>query len=319
MGKDIIIRSNINTLNMRGGFLMFDFKGKYGMKVVEEYGKIDPHKLQVTSPYQRGIKSQKVRELKKSMNYHGFWPHNPIVINTKYDIVDGQQRWTAAREVGMSKVPVTQYEFPSIVAEASFFVDVNKYNTKQAPQDFWHAQLVAKHPIAEILYNLEESPLSMFNGRISVKHKYTTSKKFSVAQVLQILHVVMRGVADHHRENNEAALLLALDGVSYREIEMRCSVFLSWFFKTFGDDKQKNPIAYSTIGLYAICAFYLIAKKHGHFQGGDASIINKMSKYTFANEFRHMSFSTRIESLINHYNSGKSKHRLSYKEALFME
>lgn len=46
-----------------------------------------------------------IRDLIKSMSVDGFWTHKPITITEDNCIADGHRRWTAAKTLGINKVP----------------------------------------------------------------------------------------------------------------------------------------------------------------------------------------------------------------------
>ncbi|OYT14608.1 MAG: hypothetical protein B7C24_17435 [Bacteroidetes bacterium 4572_77] len=250
------------------------------------------------------------------MAQYGFWPQAPITVNTKNNIVDGQQRWSAALELGISEIPATILNFPSIEAEASYYADVNSYNTRQTLVNMWNAKYIGNHPIAIILYNLESNPFSLLRDRIVLKGKNAPATKFTSQNVLQIISATLIGVIQHYKQSDDARWTEIITRFAFEEIQARCNLFVSWFDKAFGNDKKLNPVPYSTAGLYAITKFYVTAKEAGHFKNGDTAIANKLRKYVFTNEFNQMSHIGRFESLIRHYNKGRKVNKLKYRDDL---
>lgn len=287
------------------------FSCDYGIKIIKQYVEVDPKELRVDQTYQRGVEPQRVEAIKKSIAQYGFWPNAPIVINTDCSIVDGQQRWTAALELGLETIPATIIHFPTTKNEAAFYADINNYNTKQTPANFWHARCIAKHPMAEVLYKLEISNSSLFKGRIALKGTNKSNTLFTVSQTLQIMYSILSNTSQHYRQMKEKSTIQLINKFHYDEIEARCNLFLAFFYKTFGQDKKITPEPYSGIGVYAIVSFYTRAKNAGLFKDGGESVINKMRSYKFEQHFKQMSHLGRYESLISHYNKGKTQNPLS--------
>lgn len=55
----------------------------------------------------RDIKERHVAKLKASIKAHGFWPGYPIIHNARLEIIAGQHRWQACKELDAEGVAVT--------------------------------------------------------------------------------------------------------------------------------------------------------------------------------------------------------------------
>ena len=283
------------------------FKGEKCIKIVAENIKVNPNSLTVDhKAYQRKFQRGRMLKVKNEIINNGFyWPSAPIIVNTNHEIIDGQHRCIAAKELGIQEVPIVIYQFASIEDEAQLYVAVNSFDPKQPPVDFWNAQYVAKDPLAIIIYRLGESPTSFLYNRIALKYKKTDKTKFSIPQVFQVLHLVLRDVVTHHRDETLPPLYKAAMSYTYTEIEMRCNVFIKWFYDAFTQDKKANPVPYSSSGFYAVLGFYHRVREAGHLRTDSLSVARKMSSFPFTSEFRHLSFDGKRQNLIDFYNRSR--------------
>ncbi len=49
---------------------------------------------------------RELRDLRESMEKEGFWPFSPIIVDLNGTIIDGHRRWTCAKQLNISLVPV---------------------------------------------------------------------------------------------------------------------------------------------------------------------------------------------------------------------
>lgn len=273
---------------------------------------LDVTLLVVGSLYQRNLIRGKLLELKKSIKELGFLPAFPITITPEKRIVDGQHRFVAAKELGLKKIPCVIVDFTgSLELEAAYFAYVNDYpSSKPRPNDYWHARYCAKEPIADYVYKLNEDPTSYLKDKVAIRGHASTSARFLVTDVLLFLNMAARNTADTWSRKQDQKLTEACLRVGYEEIRARVNVFLSFFFKWVGKDKERNPIPYKAKVLPSIGAFYMRLLKQNFLNGDNSNVIKKMSTFPFTGDFLKLDRGAKVQMLTFHYNAGKTKNRL---------
>lgn len=281
---------------------------KYDMKIISNYKSIDPNKLFFDRQYQRVIQPQRVSKISESIKKYGYWPEL-IFITEDYRVIDGQHRAKAAINCNINFIPVCIVKFKSKESEARFFVDKNNWNTKLKPVEFWYAKYLSKHPVALMIYSLEEDLTSPLYNKISLKGKETDKSKFLLDNVLIMIATVCLDISDTWSVDRDDKYTSMCVEIGYEIIKNKLAVFLDWFTKIWGNDKRSNPVPFRRESLRAILMFYMLLKRQGF--NLKQSVI-KMQSFLFTADFIKNSQSGKTMALVNHFNAGKRK-KLNYE------
>jgi len=286
-------------------------KNKFGMILVENNIKMPVESLQFNEHYQRALEIARKEKVKQGIISCGhFLPEKSITVNQNNEVVDGQHRLCAVRELGMSHIPVSKYYFADKKKEAAFFVYINGFDERLNIVDYWYAMYLANDPIAVTMYNLESDPRSALKDKIVVKGRKTGKSKISPTQVLESIQIALattnRGnwtKADHH------IWLKKLNQLSYAVVLQRVNEFIVWYEKIFGS-KKDTPWAYHMDSFRAIKYFYKILQERGWHQKKDTFI--KMKSFKLGATFMTAPLTGKKYQLIDHFNKNRQKQRLPY-------
>lgn len=287
---------------------------KFGIKIVKPHIMIDPRNLKkIGLHYQRFLELRRQKNIEESIKQYGYWPSQVITVNENHEIIDGQHRWRAALNQNISKVPICIVSFPSKEMEAEYFWHCNDYNTKLNQPCYWAARYEANDIIAKILYELEADAHSFFCNFIAIKGKQTSQSKLTIAHALSIIVSMTLDYSWKWERRYDKLIKRKIEALGYREISIRCNLFLKWFFDCFGNEKKHNPIAYNGNTIRAIISFFLLLKKQGFLNSQYINTVNKMRQFVFVSEFIRTPQIGKIHFFINHFNAGRSKNKLEYK------
>lgn len=282
------------------------------MKVVKTYQMIELSELKFGATYQRCIEPAREKRIAKSIREHGYWPQEVIIVNQNKEIIDGQHRVQAAKEVGVERVPISIVSFDTLKTEASFFAQKNNWNTNLKPVDFWYARLLAEDPYAKLMYQLNRDKDCLLYKRISVKGQKYDEVRFPISSAAFMINMAL-GKPYRWRKNLDYALVHSVKRTSYIHVFNYINDFLTFFFKSFSEDKKSNPIPYQTKCFVAIGTFYVLATDNTVKGTSISKLISKMSKYVFTSDFVKADHIGRIQALVNFYNKGRTKNRIKYE------
>lgn len=112
---------------------------------------VDVENLFVDHQYQRAVSKGRVKYLVNNWNWKRYFPiiiaHRGGSNSRRYAVIDGQQRFMAAQELGLTKLPAIFIVASSLEAEAELFLGANTSKPVGAGDRF-KARLVIKDPTA---------------------------------------------------------------------------------------------------------------------------------------------------------------------------
>jgi len=285
-----------------------------GMKVIFKYTEIPCSQIKLNLEYQRCIDNTRLKKISDSIKKYGYWPQEVIIINNKYEVIDGQHRFVAAKQNGINIIPVSIVSFPCKENEAKFFTLKNNYNTSLKNIDYWHAAHIAKHPLANILYSLNYDDDSLLKDMIALKGTNTEHSKFSTAQCMLMISQIGLNLGDRWNKQTDERITQKAKETAYIAIKQNINLFCKWFYDCFSSKKRDNPIPYRDKSFRSIVTFYRLLKKQNFLitgLTGYRTIINKIQQYTFTNDFVKTDQIGQIMALVNHFNKNK-RHKVIY-------
>lgn len=271
--------------------------------------------IKIGRSYQRALENSRLANIVKSISQQGFWPWEAIVVNQDYYVIDGQHRAEAAKKLNIQQIPVSVVKCENEKEEAALFEKLNSFNTRLSPIEFWHARYLVGHPYAKLIYALNEDKNSLVFNRIALKG-HDTKTKFSVGQIITILNVVLFGNEEHWTLQNDDKYSKLVVSMKYAEALEKTNDFFHWFFSVFGDNSLKNPQAYKAKTSFSIVALYSRIAKTGIFKSASAAVklsaVSKMQNFVFTQDWDRIGDAARLNMLINHWNSKRTKYRVEY-------
>lgn len=147
---------------------------KYGNKPQMSW--IDINKLSVDQKYQRDVSGKRskanINVIINNFCWEKFTPITVVKIaDEKYNIIDGQHRYTAAKQLGdIEKVPCWIIEKSSVEKQANTFMGINKNRVCTNPYDLYKAEIAAKDPLALQINDFcnQTGIIIPFNGYCSI-------------------------------------------------------------------------------------------------------------------------------------------------------
>ena len=282
---------------------------------MEFIGKLDNFPidlLKFNEHYQRGIEKKRKEPIKKSIMKTGlFLPDKAITINQRNEIVDGQHRVLAAKECGLSHVPVSRYLFRDPKKEVAFFVHINNFDQRLNAYDYWFARFIEGDPVAVTIYKLESDPMSIVKNMIAIKGKQTQDRKFSIPQILEIIEMSIGMKKGNWTKDRHQKWVEVIIDTGWPTILNVCNSFFSWFLEIFGQ-KINNPQAYTVDSFRAIKFLYIKLKEISEHQ--NRTTISKMKTFSIDTVYATSPIAGKKMLLINHYNKGKSKNKIEIFE-----
>lgn len=285
-------------------------ENKYGMTVIERYKIVPTDSLKINQDYQRIKDLARVANVKKSMIKCGqFLPDKCLTVNQNDEIVDGQHRYWAAREIGWEKIPITKYYFNNKENEAAFFAHINGFDQRLKSPDYWYALYLSGDDLAKFLYRLEESPMSALNEKIAVKGKLTEKTKWNIGKVLQVVNVAMERYDTNWKKAEHHIMIEKLRQFSVEVVVDRVNEFVYWFQKIFGE-KKDNTLVYYRDSFRAILFFYSLLYRKGWHNKPET--ISKMKQFRVDQNFITSPLIGKKQILVSHYNGKKKNNTLEW-------
>ena len=282
---------------------------EYGMTLIETK-KVPVESLKFNQDYQRVTQPARVKQVKQGIIACGqFLSDKPITVNQNNEVVDGQHRLLAAKELGYSHVPIAKYRFATSELEAKYFIFTNNYDPRLKAPDYWYAKLLSKDPLAEFLYRLHDDENSALKDKIAIRGKETKKSKWQISAVLEAILLALGDPHRHWKKDIHDKWVSTLASKGQREVMLNVNDFVIWYEKIFGT-KTKNPFAYYKDSFRAIKLFYFkLKEKEMHNKN---STINKMKSFDMGPAFIGANLAGKKQLLISHYNKGKKKDILDY-------
>ena len=281
----------------------------FGMKILREHVIIPTDEIKINHEYQRCIEVVRLRKITTSMSKSGYWPAEIIILNERYEAVDGNHRVHAAKKLGIKALPCAIVTFGTKKDEVRFFSHKNNWNTSLKPIDAWHAKHLGGHSVAGLLYTLEADPLSLLHDKIAIKGKETGQSKFVIGDILIIVNVACFGTTDVWNKRIDARMAQSVSNTPYHEMVDKVNAFVGFFYRCFGSDKRGNPLAYRRTSIRAFANFYNKLKNQ-HLINSKSDIDSaaiKMQTLSLSGAFLKTDLLGQIMFLVAHYNNKKSQ------------
>ena len=265
--------------------------------------------LRFNSVYQRVFEPSRCKEIELSIKKDGYWDHSVIVVNQHKEIVDGQHRCKAAIKCGIKRLTASVVNFESKEREAEFFWVINNYkSTHLKPKDYWFARHQSACPIASVLYDLNEKENSLLKNLIAIKG-HDTKHKLPVEGALTLINYCCLGTVINWKRSIDDKIISYIKKIGAEEIVLRANGPIDFMFNSFGRLSKSNQKPYYSGTFRALLTFYKLIKSAG-FSTEKTEF--KMSKFPFTSEFYRLPQGLKIQTLVNWYNSGKTKFKIDY-------
>lgn len=282
----------------------------FGMSLISSNRLVPIESLQFNRNYQRSVEKARVEKVKSSMCECGmFLPGEALTVNQNNEIVDGQHRYIAAKELDYSEVPVIKYRFESVEKEAAFFMHINNYDPRLSTVDHWFGLLASGDPFAELMYFLDENSSSALYNKIALKGRQTKKTKMTISQAAECVLTAVGENSnnwDKVRHKKQAARVCSM---SRPVILKNLNQFVRWYEEIFGT-KQDAPWAYRVDSFRAVRMLYGRLKEKGLHD--NKSTINKMKSFNMDASFIAAPIQGKKYQLIDHFNKNRKTNRIEY-------
>lgn len=300
----------LTTINRIDNFLNNNtlHKSDLGLKVLTKYDVMPIENLLFNEVYQREIEPPRTKKLYISISKHGYWPNEVIILNERYEIIDGQHRVLAAKQCGIKQLPVTVFTFPDKIKEAAFFKLKNSFNPSLKPTSYFGASFKADDAYAKLLYELtwiDQKSLLLYKCKL--KENKTKEAIFSITDVAIIINYIGLNHRDIFKKDREPTVNKIVNNTPYVEIRNKINKFVLWFFESFGEKTKENKQPYKSKTLRSIVVFYNALERAKYFNSDKEykRSIEKFKSFKFQNEFHKFDHIAQIMTLVNHFNKGK--------------
>lgn len=286
-----------------------DLENRFGMTLLESHKKVPAKSLKFNRNYQRVTEVSRKEKVKKSINACGqFLPEKSLTINQHDEVVDGQHRLLAILDLGWEFVPITKYFFSDCKLEAAFFNYINGFDERLNSIDFWYSLYLSGDIIACLLYELEESPHSSLQNKITVKNKNTKKSKLVTGQALECVALSL-GLNDNYQKNKHDSWVNKIEKIDRNVLFKKINNFIDWYEEIFGK-KKDNPSAYRQDSFRAIKSFYILLRNYTFHN--ETNTIKKMKTFKTDVTFVTAPHVGKVYQLINHFNKNRKKEVLPY-------
>ncbi|MFO7817079.1 MAG: hypothetical protein R6V39_05300 [Desulfovibrionales bacterium] len=287
-------------------------ENKFGMVLIEKNKRMPVESLQFNRHYQRVTETARKEKVKQGIHACGhFLPEKSITVNQNNEVVDGQHRLLAVKELGMSHIPVTKYYFEDKDKEASFFIYINGFDERLNAVDYWYAMYLSGDPLAMVMYKLESDSRSALKDKIIIKGKKTDKTKITVTPTLEIIGVAIGFIGQGHnwQKSQHSLWLKRLADKPFENILKEVNEFIGWYEAIFGD-KKNAPWAYQLDSFRAIKYLYVSLKEKGWHLKKETVI--KMKSFKLDATFMTAPLAGKKYQLVDHFNKNRKKERLPY-------
>ena len=207
-------------------------------KVIRNAFECPTNKITIPDLYQRSIQPSRTMNVAKQMEILGGYDRSkPIVLNEKFEVVDGQHRLLATQMMGGNKIWVVIYEFNTFEDEVTYWVWAQKNMAPPGPDQFWHSQYLIKNTYAKLIYDLSQNDkTSVCHNMVALKTAKSKKKKITLAVFLSILNQVGLGFAhsSHWSQDNDHVFTKRISDLKYEPIKKRMNDFFTWFNIIYG-------------------------------------------------------------------------------------
>lgn len=270
----------------------------------------DVTELRFNPIYQRVFEQPRYNEIKESINKNGYWDHSIIVVNRKLEVVDGQHRWQAAKNCGIRRVTVSVVDFESKEKEAEFFWTINNYkSTHLKTKDYWFARYMSSDVIANALYSLCDYNISSLYKKIALKG-HDTFSKLNINSALSLINYSVSGTVHNWERSRDDYLASNINKIGIKEVVSRTNDIMNFIYGTFGIISKQNPKPYGTSNFRAILIFHKLLDQNDLL---DDAAKKKMQSFIFTSEFDRLPRVMKVQSLVNWFNSKRTKNKIEYK------
>jgi hypothetical protein len=284
-------------------------ENNFGMTLISSNKKLPVESLKFNRQYQRATEVARKEKVKQSIIKCGhFLPDQSITVNQDYEVVDGQHRLLAAKDLEISHIPATIYNFSDKEKEAAFFVHINGFDQRLNPVDYWYGRMLSGCPLARFMYFLESDSQSNLRGQIIVKGANSHKNRIPPSMVLEIIILGM-GYSHQWTKARDESFVQKIKTMGEGPILFHTNQFVSWYQFIFGI-KKENPIAYRRDSFRAICSLYkrLQSSNIAH----QKITMQKMKTFPMNAAFVTAPLAGKKYQLINHFNKNRQKNKIPY-------
>lgn len=289
---------------------LFDVgENDFGMTLISSNKKLPVESLKFNRQYQRATEQARKEKVKQSIIKCGqFLTDQSLTVNQDFEVVDGQHRLLAAKELKISHIPATVYRFSDKQKEAAFFVHINGFVQALNPVDYWYGRFLSGCPIATFMYFLEASQESKLRGQIVIKGSDSHKNRIPPSMALEII-IIGIGHAHQWTRQRDNAFVKKMTEVGETQALLKINQFVGWYQDIFGT-KKENPIAYRRDAFRAICSLYnrLLIVDMTH----NKTTIQKMQTFPMNSAFVTAPLAGKKYQLIDHFNKNRKKNKIPY-------
>ena len=284
-------------------------ENRFGMKLLETAKKVPVESLKFNRDYQRATETARKESAKKGMIACGqFLPDKPITVNQDNEIVDGQHRYIAAKEIGMTHVWAVRYLFTDKQKEAEFFIFINNFDQRLKTADYWYANYLAKDTLAVFLYEMNENPESALKNMIALKGSETNSK-WTISNAQDALGTAI-GFDTNWKKDSHHHWVARIEAYGNKTVMHKTNLFVKWYHDVFGL-KSETPWSHRKDVFRAIKFLYLKLEEIGNAHSKDT--VNKMKSFVVDSSFLAAPLIGKKNMLVSFYNKNRKKNTLTWE------
>jgi hypothetical protein len=133
----------------------------------------------------------------------------PIVINKKNEIINGVQRWLAAKELGFKTIPALTFDKAS-EDEVFYMINYNRYRTKTIVEKFHEIEEMKKYwgkrqgQRTDLQSGLSEVEKLTTRARIAATMNISEGNVYKIQKIAESKHELLALVDTHELSLNEA-------------------------------------------------------------------------------------------------------------------
>jgi len=256
-----------------------------------------------SQPYQRPLKDNWIGELINRYSLNGYDRAEPITLNARKGVVDGQHRFWAAMKYGMIKIWSVIYRFDSYQDEVKHYFVKNTWNHPPDNQAYWNARREMDDPLALQLYELQNDDDSFLHGDITLfdsggKRQYTISRGLlMINYALNYPYVWRRGRDEKIRQK--------LEKYDHKWINDYINGWLGWLYSTYSKEKDVYHQVY-TDKVYAslLCIYDKCKQQHKfHTTRSEEATKRIFGAFKFDQSFLMTNKPGMVSRLVSYYNS----------------
>lgn len=257
--------------------------------------------------YQRSLVKSNLKMLEAMILETGRpWSTMDLTINTRYGTVNGNHRVFILRKIGWPTIPqVNMMDFRDEVAEAEFFIDINKISTQIKKDHYiWRARFVAKQIPGLILYSLiDTDEESMLFDRVSTAERPATKSRMNINTAW---HIICKCGLDYQTKfevRKESLIVEKLEKIGYGALRNNINNFMKWFILCHKEKDQRSP-AWKNKVLLAHIQYFNMLKKVGMLstESRYKQTIKKSNEFSLTPQLLELDQHNILREMVIHFN-----------------